>query len=90
MRAGSDHVIDVQHAARLRRKQRPQNPVTFDKRLLPEISAVEPQHVESEVVLRELSVAVRSSETVALRHPIMPVGNGFGGRLVRVYSRQLG
>src|SRR5207253_11479107 len=40
--------------------------------------------------LRELSVGVRKSETVALRHPVMPVGNGFGGRVVGINSRQLG
>ena len=38
---------------------------------------------------RELSVAVRSSETVALRHPIVPVGDGFGGGLVGVDGGQL-
>lgn len=37
----------------------------------------------------ELSVGVRRLETVALRHPIMPVGNGFGGRVVRVNGGQL-
>ena len=39
---------------------------------------------------REFSVAVRSSETVALCHPIMPVGNGFGGGGVGFDGRQLG
>ena len=38
----------------------------------------------------EHSAAVRKSETVALRHPIMPVGYGFGGRVVRVNGGQLG
>jgi spermidine synthase len=37
----------------------------------------------------ELSVAVCNSEAVALRHPVMPVGNGFGGRFVRINSHQL-
>lgn len=31
------------------------------------------------VKLRELSVGVCKSETIALRHPVMPVGNGLGG-----------
>jgi hypothetical protein len=35
------------------------------------------------------SVAVHSSEKVALRHPIMPVGNGLGGRVVGINSHQL-
>ena len=39
--------------------------------------------------LRELSAAVRMSETVALPHPVMPVGDGFGGRVVGINSRQL-
>lgn len=38
---------------------------------------------------RELSAGVRKSEAVALCHPIMPVGDGFGGRSVRINSRQL-
>ena len=38
---------------------------------------------------RELSAGVRKSEAVALCHPIMPVGDGFGGRVVRINSRQL-
>ena len=39
---------------------------------------------------RELSVGVRSSETIALRHPIMPVGDGFSCRVVvGINSRQL-
>jgi len=38
---------------------------------------------------RELSAGVRKSEAVALCHPIMPVGDGFGGRGVRINSRQL-
>jgi EAL domain-containing protein (putative c-di-GMP-specific phosphodiesterase class I) len=37
----------------------------------------------------ELSVAVRKSETVALGHPVMPVGDGFGGRVVGINSHQL-
>jgi Na+(H+)/acetate symporter ActP len=37
----------------------------------------------------ELSAGVRKSEAVALCHPIMPVGDGFGGRVVRINSRQL-
>jgi hypothetical protein len=38
---------------------------------------------------RELSAGVRKSEAVALCHPIIPVGDGFGGRVVRIDSRQL-
>lgn len=41
-------------------------------------------------ILCELSVGVRKSETVALRHRVMPVGNGFGGRVVGINNRQLG
>jgi hypothetical protein len=37
----------------------------------------------------ELSVGVRKSKTVALRHPVMPVSNGFRGRVVGINSRQL-
>ena len=37
----------------------------------------------------ELSAGMRKSEAVALCHPIMPVGDGFGGRVVRINSRQL-
>ncbi len=40
-------------------------------------------------VFRELSAGVRKSETVALRNPVMPVGNGFGGRIVGINSGQL-
>ena len=40
-------------------------------------------------IYRELSVAVGKSEIVALRHPIMPVGYGFGGRVVGVNGGQL-
>lgn len=40
-------------------------------------------------MFRELSAGVRKSETVALPHPVMPVGNGFGGRVVGINSRQL-
>ena len=40
-------------------------------------------------MLRELSAGVRKSEAVALCHPIMPVADGFGGRFVRIDSRQL-
>ena len=40
-------------------------------------------------VLREPSAAVRSSETVVLRHPIMPVGDGFRGGVVGVDGGQL-
>jgi hypothetical protein len=32
-----------------------------------------------EIIFRELSAGVRKSEAVALRHPIVPVGDGFGG-----------
>lgn len=38
---------------------------------------------------RELAAGVRRSEAVALCHPIMPVGDCFGGRVVRINSRQL-
>ena len=38
---------------------------------------------------RELSAGVRKSEAVASCHPIMPVGDSFGGRVVRINSRQL-
>ena len=37
-------------------------------------------------VCRELSAGVRKSEAVALCHPIMPVGAGFGGRVVWINS----
>jgi hypothetical protein len=37
----------------------------------------------------EVSAAVCNSETIALRHPVMPVGYGFGGRVVRINSGQL-
>ena len=37
----------------------------------------------------ELSAGVRKSEAVALPHPVMPVSNGFGGRVVGINSRQL-
>jgi dipeptidyl aminopeptidase/acylaminoacyl peptidase len=37
----------------------------------------------------ELSVGVRKSETVALGHPVMPVGDGFCGRVVGINSHQL-
>ena len=47
------------------------------------------QLVTGQLLVCELSVAVCSSEAVALRHPIMPVGNGFSGRGVGVNSRQL-
>ena len=40
-------------------------------------------------LLCELSAAVRMSETVALPHPVMPVGDGFGGRVVGINIRQL-
>jgi hypothetical protein len=40
-------------------------------------------------VIRELSVGVRKSETVALGHPVMPVGDGFCGRVVGINSHQL-
>ncbi|MGB6946698.1 MAG: hypothetical protein WBE37_30160, partial [Bryobacteraceae bacterium] len=33
---------------------------------------------------RELSAGVRKSEAVASCHPIMPVGDSFGGRVVRI------
>ena len=33
-------------------------------------------------VNRELSAAVRSSKAVTQHHPIMPVGDGFGGRFI--------
>jgi hypothetical protein len=39
--------------------------------------------------LFELSGAVRKSETVTLRHPVVPVANGFLGGFVRVYSLEL-
>jgi hypothetical protein len=35
------------------------------------------------------SVGVRKSKTVALRHPVMPVGYGFRSRVVGINSRQL-
>jgi hypothetical protein len=40
-------------------------------------------------VLRELSAGVRRLEAVALRHPVMPAGDGFGGRVVGINSHQL-
>jgi hypothetical protein len=50
-----------------------------------------PDIVDSEVSRqrRELSVGVRKSETVALGHPVMPVGDGFCGRIVGINSHQL-
>jgi hypothetical protein len=47
------------------------------------------QAVLSHNVGRELSVGVRKSETVALGHPVMPVGDGFCGRVVGINSHQL-
>ncbi len=41
------------------------------------------------LVAGELSVGVRKSKTVALRHPVMPVSNGFRGRVVGINSRKL-
>jgi hypothetical protein len=38
---------------------------------------------------RELPMGVRKSETVALVHPVMPVGDGFGGRDIGINSHQL-
>ena len=42
-----------------------------------------------DAMLCELSAGVRKSEAVASCHPIMPVGDSFGGRVVRINSRQL-
>jgi len=38
---------------------------------------------------RELSGAVRKSEAVTLRHPVVPVADGFVGGFVRVYGVEL-
>lgn len=46
-------------------------------------------YIQMPVELRELSAGVRKSEAVASCHPIMPVGDSFGGRVVRINSRQL-
>jgi hypothetical protein len=37
----------------------------------------------------ELPMGVRKSETVALVHPVMPVGDGFGGRDIGINGHQL-
>ena len=52
-------------------------------------SSIRKEFVASLKKYREFSAGVRKSETVALCHPIMPVGDGFGGRVVRINSRQL-
>jgi len=54
-----------------------------------QIQRLSQRHEPDAEMFRELSVAVRKSETVALRRLIMPVGYGFGGRVVRVNGGQL-
>ena len=61
---------------RIRRRLR-----RLDRRLL-DCRSPTPEHrsdPKNEERLAGQSVAVRNSETVALRHPIIPVGNGFRG-----------
>ena len=48
------------------------------------LSAVVPERILLESWLRELTGAVRKSETVTLRYPVVPVANGFLGGFVRV------
>src|SRR5262249_36215833 len=40
-------------------------------------------------LLREVSVAVRRLQAVALRDPVMPVADGFFGRFVWIHGAQL-
>jgi hypothetical protein len=63
-------------------------PITLSAAIIRCIWAAKVRHMVRRQ--RELSVGVRSSETIALRHPIMPVGDGFSCRVVvGINSRQL-
>jgi len=48
-----------------------------------------PEVTKHRVLSARLRRSARGSETVALRHPVMPVANSFGGGVVWVNSDQL-
>jgi hypothetical protein len=61
--------------------------VTLIRQLIAERPGASRRRLSEE--LCELPMGVRKSETVALVHPVMPVGDGFGGRDIGINSHQL-
>jgi len=62
--------------------------ILLSDRALDSFSGSLPKVMRS-VKIREVSGVVCKSETITLRHPIMPVADGFLGGFVRVYCLEL-